>query len=274
MSNEILIAAQRQLRQRLLDSPDAIRWRPGRDLAAHLLLRLEAPGDCLRFAAAWVREAFDADRVDSGFGRPEDAWFRPQAEARRGDRDVPSVIGITMDTCDWGLRALWHSAGVVVLRDVELERQLDYSTRTEFRRMGTRLKMAVPIRDSAGPLALMCVDWMDARDAAGDERRSHFEEVATVVLGPVLSTSLRMAGNGPDAMQATNDSIPELLEALTPAERIVTRLAVGGLSYKEIARQLGRSFSTIDHQLRSARSKLGVSSTARLVNLISDRSAH
>jgi len=54
----------------------------------------------------------------------------------------------------------------------------------------------------------------------------------------------------------------------------VVRLAVNGLSYKEIARQLNRSFSTVDHQLRSARSKLGVSSTARLVNLMSSLRSH
>lgn len=40
----------------------------------------------------------------------------------------------------------------------------------------------------------------------------------------------------------------------------------GGLSYKEVARRLGRSLSTVDHQLRSIRHKLGLPSTARLVH--------
>jgi DNA-binding CsgD family transcriptional regulator len=41
------------------------------------------------------------------------------------------------------------------------------------------------------------------------------------------------------------------------------------LSYKEIARRLDRSLSTIDHQLRSVRGKLGARSTARLVRMLS-----
>ena len=43
------------------------------------------------------------------------------------------------------------------------------------------------------------------------------------------------------------------------------------MSYKEIARHLNRSFSTVDHQLRSVRTKLGVRSTSRLVRLLSDQ---
>jgi DNA-binding CsgD family transcriptional regulator len=274
MKEENLFAAQRQLRRSLLDSPGAIRWRPARDLAAHLLLHLDAPDDCLRVAVDWLREALDADRVDCGFGRPDDALFRPQAEALRDGRNVPSVVGIEMDAIDWGLQALWQAHGVMVLRDFELERLLSQRMRAELLRLGTRVKMAVPIMDRTGPLGLMCVDWLDAWEPARDERRARFEEVAAVVLGPVMSASLRMAGGMRRATRPTRDEAPGLFDSLTPAERTVAWLAAEGLSYKEIARQLDRSFSTVDHQLRSARSKLGVSSTARLVNLMSGQRAH
>ena len=274
MDDHHLLAAQRQLRRSMLDSSDAIRWRPARDLAAHMLLRLDTPGDCWRFAASWLREAFDADRVDGGFGHPDDACFRPQVEALRRDRDVPSVIDTTMNTADWGLHTLWNARGVVVLRDVELERSLRHGSRAELRRMGTRVKMAAPIMDRAGPVGLMCVDWMDACEPAGDDRRAHFEEIAAVVLGPVMGTSLRLAGDTLSATRPTHDETPEPFHSLTAAERTVARLAVDGLSYKEIARRLDRSVSTVDHQLRSARSKLGVRSTARLVNLMSGHRSH
>ncbi|MBF3226145.1 helix-turn-helix domain-containing protein, partial [Pseudomonas aeruginosa] len=48
----------------------------------------------------------------------------------------------------------------------------------------------------------------------------------------------------------------------------VARLVAKGLSYKEIARIRRRSFSTIDHQLRSIRQKTGASSTSALVSLL------
>ena len=63
------------------------------------------------------------------------------------------------------------------------------------------------------------------------------------------------------------------LRDLTPAERRVAELAATGMSYKEIARRLNRSFSTIDHQLRSVRSKLGTRSAGRLVHLLAPRAA-
>lgn len=266
MNNEELMAAQRRLRLDLLDRP-AIRWRPARDLAAHLLLHLDEPESCWRFAAGWLREAFDADRVDCGFGRPEDAHYHPQAEALRHDRAVPSVIGLAVDATDCGLQAAWHAHGVVVLRDVAQERLLGHRLRATLVRLGTSVKMAAPILGGADPIGMVCVDWMDACDPARDERWAHFEEVATGVLGPVMSASQRVArGTAHDAL---HDGAPDLLGRLTPAERTVARLAADGLSYKEIARRLGRSFSTVDHQLRSARNKLGARSTARLVHLVS-----
>ena len=61
--------------------------------------------------------------------------------------------------------------------------------------------------------------------------------------------------------------------ALTPADWRVARLIAIGLSYKEVARQLDRSLSTVDHHLRSIRDKLGPRSTARLVHLLNESAA-
>lgn len=58
---------------------------------------------------------------------------------------------------------------------------------------------------------------------------------------------------------------------LTPAELRVARLVVQGLSYKEIAREIDRSLSTVDHHLRHIRDKLNVHSTSRLIHVLNDR---
>jgi AraC-like DNA-binding protein/DNA-binding CsgD family transcriptional regulator len=84
---------------------------------------------------------------------------------------------------------------------------------------------------------------------------------------PVLSTPARGPIGAPRAIprsMVAADETPDGLRCLTPAERSVVRLVAEGLSYKEIARKLERSFSTVDHQLRSIRAKLGAASTARL----------
>lgn len=288
MNDDSLMATQRRLRQRLLDTASVIDWRPARDLAAHLLLHLDAPADCWRLAADWLREAFDADRVDCGFGRPEAAWYRPQAQALRGDRDVPSVLGHAFEAGDGGVQAAWHAAGAVVLRDVSQARLLSHRERAVLLGFGTRIKMAAPITElGSGPVGLVCLDWLDPHARDLEQSWSRFELVARDVLGPVMGAAERLhrplLGIAVDAAAVSvaepgsgvgADPGGVLLGRLTPAELAVVRLAVDGLSYKEIARRLDRSFSTIDHQLRSARGKLGASSTARLVHLVSGLPRH
>jgi DNA-binding NarL/FixJ family response regulator len=67
---------------------------------------------------------------------------------------------------------------------------------------------------------------------------------------------------------------PDFLAKLTSSEIDIARLVAKGLSYKEIARIRGRSFSTIDHQLRSIRQKTGMSSTSALVSLLAKAHIH
>jgi len=90
-----------------------------------------------------------------------------------------------------------------------------------------------------------------------------------------MSAARSLQGDGPDEqrrpMPAGAVGRSSLLAELTPAERKVAHLVATGMSYKEIARHLNRSFSTVDHQLRSVRTKLGVRSTSRLVRLLSDQ---
>ena len=81
------------------------------------------------------------------------------------------------------------------------------------------------------------------------------------MLSPILAASRRLGME------------PSVLARLAAAERRVAELVAAGLSYKEIARRLDRSVSTIDHQLRSVRRKLGARSNSRLVRLLADQNA-
>jgi DNA-binding NarL/FixJ family response regulator len=62
-----------------------------------------------------------------------------------------------------------------------------------------------------------------------------------------------------------------LLEALPPAEREVAALLVEGLTLAEIGRRRGRSRFTIMNQVQALYRRLGVSSRADLVRLVTRR---
>ena len=94
--------------------------------------------------------------------------------------------------------------------------------------------------------------------------------LANAALGPLLGAANQFALERSERPSPRDCSTS--LAALTPAELKVAKLVAGGMSYKEIARELDRSFSTIDHQLRSIREKLGKRSTARLVHVLCELS--
>ncbi|MGL6209029.1 MAG: LuxR C-terminal-related transcriptional regulator, partial [Paracoccaceae bacterium] len=91
-----------------------------------------------------------------------------------------------------------------------------------------------------------------------------FEQTVADVLSPIIFVA-RGIGKAPDDAGCGAAT----LAGLTRSETEVARLVAKGLSYKEIARLRGRSFSTIDHQLRSIREKTGAASTATLIHLLS-----
>jgi DNA-binding CsgD family transcriptional regulator len=301
MSDDDILRIQRDLRRRLFEGPGAIRWRPGRELAAQLLLFLDDPKACWRITTEWLRDTLDADRVDGGFGgfvcvngRPRD--YVVMAEAQRDSLQLPTVLGLRFDAANPGLRAVWANGDVTTVADVSQERSFTEDLRAALRGVGTAAKLALPVRDGARPIGLICADWHREAPCWDAEACVELGSLAHTALGPVLATAAQIAidppeARGPGRMLADPvDALSvEQIESvwlgagafrtgypmkatadLTPAEWKVARLVAMGLSYKEVARELGRSLSTIDHQLRSIRDKLGVRSTARLVRVLND----
>jgi len=103
---------------------------------------------------------------------------------------------------------------------------------------------------------------------ASDARCAQLQELSDHVLGPIVTAARLLENDAAVAEQAAGGTARGALRDLTPAERRVAQLAATAMSYKEIARHLNRSFSTVDHQLRSVRRKLGVRSAGRLVRLL------
>ena len=266
-----------------------MRWRPGRELAAQLLLYLDDPQACWRITTEWLRDILDADRVDGGFGGYVGATGRPRdyvvmAESQRPSMALPSVLGLRFDAANPGIRAVWSDVGAAAIADVSQERSFTEDLRGTLLLAGTAAKLAVPVRDGARPIGLICADWHQETPRWKAEVCNELGGLAQGALGPLLAAAAQLAlerrerdlpapGSGHEAPNvgppsAKSGRIANELAVLTSAELKVARLVAIGLSYKEVARQLDRSLSTVDHQLRSIRDKLGVRSTAKLIHLL------
>jgi len=88
-------------------------------------------------------------------------------------------------------------------------------------------------------------------------------------MAPILHAAWQLQSAAPAPQALPPAALADA--ALTPAELRVAQLVVAGLSYKEIARQLDKSRSTVDHQLRSMRAKIGVHSMSMLVRELARR---
>lgn len=270
MNDEELLHTQRALRRRLFEGSTAVRWKPGRELAAQLLLYLDDPDACWRITTEWLRELLDADRVDGGFGGYIDADctvvdYIVAAEAQRSSLRLPTVMGHRFDAADPSIRTVWsggaEAPGVAAIVNVSQERRMTPRMRMSLASFGTAAKLALPVRNGMAPVGLICADWHREAPRWDSNACNELGGFVHGALGPVLGT----AAAARSAASALNT------ESLTPAERRVAQLVATGLSYKEVARQLGRSVSTVDHQLRSIREKLQVRSTARLAYMLNEQ---
>ncbi|MFK7853836.1 MAG: helix-turn-helix transcriptional regulator [Granulosicoccus sp.] len=273
---------QRRLRSSLLDNA-AIRHNSSRDLAAHMLLYLDDLPMCWSIATHWLRKELGCHRVDTGFGSAQAEYYYPGfAEAKHNEYDIPSFGSAAVYNFDPGMQALWLGERPVIFADIKQDKRVSQRLRIRMSGAGTQSKFGCALRTQHGSYGLICADWTQHLAPNKSDLFDCFEHTATDVLSPIIAIAKQIA----DEKKNGNNSVatgcvvqdsdrcrsdPMTLDTLTESENEVARLVVRGLSYKEIARIRGRSFSTIDHQLRSIRRKLSVSSTAELVSLLAKK---
>ena len=268
--------AQVQLRAELLDKT-SINQRKARDLAAHMLLYLDDLPGCWNIATNWLRFELGCQRVDTGFGRAHDHEYTPGfSEAKNPDYDVPSFGGEALENRDPFMQLLWSRSRPLVFEDIKQDRRASSRLRQQLSSAQTKSKFASALRTSEGEFGLICADWTEHFVPNEAALFDCFEQTVADVLSPIIAVAKKISDTQTENPAEESFSggayfIPsnsESLSGLTRSEVEVARLVAQGFSYKEIARVRDRSLSTIDHQLRSIRRKMGVTSTANLVSLL------
>ena len=224
-----------------------------------MLLHLDDLSGCWSIATGWLQSELGCHRVDTGFGEHRAAEYFPGfAEAKAGDHDVPSFAGKPVDNRDAMMQAMWRDPKPLVYADIKQDSRVSQKMRNRMSGARTRSKFAWALRSGQDSYGLICADWTEHLVPTESGLYDCFELTVADVLGPIILVARHITGNAGQG-----------LASLTPSEVEVARLVARGLSYKEIARRRGRSFSTIDHQLRSIREKTGAASTAALIHLLS-----
>ncbi|MEI3854730.1 MULTISPECIES: helix-turn-helix transcriptional regulator [unclassified Ensifer] len=272
-----IFATQRRLRGQLLDG-SFIRYAPARDLAAHMLLRLDDLAACWSLATHWLRKELECHRVDAGFGAPHATTYLPSlAEAKDANYDVPTLGGSVVDNHDPIMQAMWLAPRPVVFADIKQDRRLQMRLRQRLSKARTKTKFGGALRAGNGSYGLICADWTEHFAPNDSNIYDRFEQTVVDVLGPIIAVAKAIDDREHPDRGGRAQGVPAGIAdgsrnvsavTLTVSETEVARLVAKGMSYKEIALIRGRSFSTIDHQLRSIRQKTGVSSTSALISLL------
>ena len=261
-----IFATQRKLRAELIDS-GAIRFRPARDLAAHMLLHLDDLSACWNLATKWLRLETGCQRVDAGFGTPQARKYYPSfAEATDENYDVPTLGGSAVNNDDPVMQAMWLTPRPVVFADMKQDSRLQMRLRQRLSRARTKTKIGGALRFNGVSYGLICADWTEHFAPNDADIYERFEQTVVDVLSPIIAVARVIDRCREDGIDAAAPGIK--VAALTKVEAEIAKLVAMGLSYKQIALIRKRSFSTIDHQLRSIRQKTGVTSTSALISLL------
>jgi len=190
---------------------------------------------------------------------------------------VPTYAGTHVNNTADAMQLMWKTEHPIVFRDVAADGRFDARLHDMLVNAGTTSKMAAPVGYRGRSIGLICANWVGRPIPNSSALHERFESVVSDVLGPILLASHELA-----AMRAAAGRVEPVaddsagggegrgLVLLTPAELKVAWLAASGLPYKLIADRLNKSFSKVDHQLRSIRQKLRVRTYAELAAVLAN----
>ena len=245
MTAAYLSVLVQNLKVNLLDRKQATAPASMLDCAAHMLLYFDQPEAMYRVGLRFLLERFQASRVDFGFGSPDKPHYIPNAVELVPDLQVPQFQEIFPNQI-WPVKQVWQSSGPVY-------QSLDSCPGIDkyWKPIGSKSKLARRLDVNDQIFGLICVDDTDTVRTweAADVR--YFDQFVSEFFSPIIRAQVRFEK-------------PSVLAQLSMAEISVVRLAACGLTYKEVARRLGKSPNTVDNQLRSARAKLKVRNQVEL----------
>ncbi len=257
MNQSNILHLQRRLKAQTLDH-----WRGGNDLfratCAEMILSLDDSVACWQHLTDALRVYADCDRVDAGPCTRLNESYSPITQANRGSTEVSNVVGLSLPNLNPSVQWLWAHPTPYVSDDISQDGHLDSALTTLLKLSGTHGFLSFAIKHEGNDVGLVCLDYVDKPRSWRKNQALDLYEFVANKAAPIL-----VAAGSLNAY-----SIASPFSKLTSSELVVAHVASQASSYKAIARTLNKSFSTVDHQLRSIRSKLGVKNHTELVRLL------
>jgi DNA-binding CsgD family transcriptional regulator len=257
----IVLKKQQDLKNQTLD-----RWHgfsPSlRAACAEMILTIAQPKHCWQVLSEVLRTELDCDRVDAGPCNRYDLDYSPIAQANRPNILVPNVLGFSLPNQSREVQQLWYQTSPLISDAIENDSRFQPQLVSMLKSSGTKSLISFSIQQKGFDVGLVCLDQIESLRPWRSIGTANAYQFVTSIAAPILAASAAVT----QACARAPSIVP--MHLLSPRELEVAILASKAMSYKLIARKLGKSFSTVDHQLRSIRHKLGVKNQPELVRFL------
>ncbi|MEO0973786.1 MAG: LuxR C-terminal-related transcriptional regulator [Pseudomonadota bacterium] len=224
------------------------------DAVAHMLLQIDRTEQVLQVGVRLLSDTIGAGRVDAGFGSADAPAYAARVDHLRDAAERPSMVDRPLPNQHRVLQRVWYSPQPVVYDDVPNNAEVA-SLRQAFAAVHAKAMLAQRLAtEEQGAFGLVCVDELDYGRHWQPREQETLHTFCDVFFAPILTLSRKLTA-------------PAALTKPTPAELSAIRLAAKGMSYKQIAFELGKSVRTVETQLRNARHKVGAGNQTELVRV-------
>jgi len=246
--------SKRLLKQHFIDANRGAFPQDTLNCVAHLILVIESPDEMMSVALEFIVKKLEACRADIGFVRPQDSIYRPAFIYYNASSSPLNCTGTVYSNQDRVFQKTWHQRLPVACDNVTSSPLL-LDSRKKFESIQSKSILFQRLVWDRSPLGMACIDFTHEPHFWTQTEIEFVAEFCETFLGPLLGIS--HFWHDPKKYQ--------LIKKPTESELIAIKLAAKGMSYKQIANELGKSVRTIENQLRNARDTLNAANQAELI---------
>lgn len=244
----------KELRQHFIDRRQAQFSTQTLNCVARQILSIEEPDEVMRIGLEFLVAELSASRADGGFGTPKDKVYRPSAVCCRSHETSDDFRDVQFSNTVKVFQEAWKCDAPVVCNDVS-NSPLLVDSREQFQSIKSRAVLMQRLSIGGRPFGMACVDVTHAQQPWSKDQIRLMSDFCITFLGPLVGISRRWHGHDQS----------QVMQRPSQSELEVIRCAALGMSYKQIATELGKSVRTVENQLRSARNRLDAANQAELI---------
>jgi len=221
---------------------------------ARQILSIEDPDEVLRIGLEFLMEELSASRADGGFASPKDKVYQPTAVCSRSRALRDDFRDVRFSNTVKVFQEAWRYDSPVVCNDVSISPLLEDS-REQFQAINSQAVLMQRLSLGGKPVGMACVDVTHGQQNWSKDQIRVMSDFCITFLGPMVGISRHWHGHDQS----------QVMQRPSQSELEVIRCAALGMSYKQIAGELGKSVRTVENQLRSARNRLDAANQAELI---------